>query len=922
MLVIDPLDREARFPVAYSWQPVRGWPVKHYDIVGNQSAQRVKENALAEGTWDACERLWTDAFEILPADFVFHPGIGDDVPDTLFPNEPPHPWTAYIHAKCMEGLTDNQTDKLFGIYRTLRTPNYNGAGQQLNSSGGIVTPSDPRTEYFFKPNPANCSIDQLLRWGKRLPGIVNFPAWVDWRDYNDELINWDNSKYSPRNLSLTPTSGGTLTPGTTYIVRVVTLRGVDISSASRKSVEHPSNEIKLLSGQTAFQVNWLIKGDEENPQAPPVDISSFRVYVGQIIAGVDTWSGYFDVAGSATRTLLVTTLTGISAGNPPNRATSGLMIQIKRFECGLFSIPPYGLGTMIDRIMQISCSDWQWSGLGTGTYRNDKIRFMSPANRAPVFTLNQAEVAAGSFKTYAVDRRSRPNEIVVNFRDRDDKYLGPAQPVILPREQLQEDEKQKKIFTIDGGTMYRSQAQRCANFYARVLCDMDQMAVMAASPKTYSFLPGDVFGITNETPDWIDEAFIIRRKEENCEKGIGDQILLQIYTDNLYSDTDFTPFPSALPSRRKNPFDVPPPIDSLVLSEVGEESVQGLRQVFVSGAIQAHEFQSPQILRIWVWRPLGVGFEDTGITLKPDPLTLQAAFEYPSPEVGTYSFKVTTESELGVPATLSATEDIIVLGWPPDVTSLTTLRVANDWFNTWNGSTLFTPEKYIVRIYGAGFGGALKRTHTVQLPDWIPVQWTYYGGAGNQALVHRDPDGSIYMTTPLDTDVLEYLSQMFFGDISFTFDVDDRPPFYQIGFFGTGIYINNGTTFDMSKPGYIRPEQATFLARRLSPKTRLRIDIRNGQGEFYIDDTLWTRSFQGASTPAMRLLIIIADPGTINFPQGALHCRVRPYQPRQFVYTEEMARHDFAGILPSTVRIETTQISGAGIEGNPVSIEG
>src|SRR6185295_18011840 len=149
------------------------------------------------------------------------------------------------------------------------------------------------------------------------------------------------------------------------------------------------------------------------------------------------------------------------------------------------------------------------------------------------------------------------------------------------------------------------------------------------------------------------------------------------------------------------------------------------------------------------------------------------------------------------------------------------------------------------------------------------------------------------MTTALDTDVLTYLSQVFFGDVSLTFDVDDRPPFFQIGFFGTGIYIDNGTAFDPAKVNWIRPEQATFLARRLSPRTRLQIDIRNGQGEFYINGNFWTRSFQGVATPSVQVSIIIADPATINFPQAALHCRVRPGQPRQFIYTEEMARTDF-----------------------------
>lgn len=920
MLVIDPIDREARFPVAYNYQPVKGWAVKHYDIIGNQASQRVKENALAEGPWDACERLWTDAFEIQPADFVFHPGTGNDAPDALFPNEPPHPWTTYIHAKTMEGLKDDQTEKLFGIYRTLRTPNFDGNGNQLNAAGAIVTPGDPRDEYFFKPNPANCTADQLLRWGKRLDGIINFPAWVDWRDYNDEFIDWDNSAYSPRNLSLTPTIGGTLVPGTTYIARVVTLRGADISSASRKSVEHPANDIKLLGGQTAFQVNWLIKGDEEDPQAPPGDISSYRVYVGTQVAGVDTWAGYFNVAGPATRTLLVTTLVGAIAGVPPNMATAGLMVQIRRFECGLFVIPPYDLGVMLDRIMQISCADWQWSGLGTNTYRNDKIRFMSPANRAPVFTLNQAETGLGSFKTYAVDRRSRPNQIVGNFRDRDSPYLEPGIPVVLDREQLQDDEGQTKTHTIDFGTVHRSQVQRGVSFYARILCDMDQMAVMAASPKTYGFLPGDVFNVTNDTPDWVNEKFVIRRKEENCEGGIGDQILLQIYEDDLYSDTDFSPFPSALPARRTNPFAIPPPIDSLVLDEVGEMSVQGLRQVFVQGSIQAHEFHTPQVLRVWVQKPLSFIFEDTGFILRPDPVTLQAAFMYSSPEVGTYSFKVTVESELGILAVTNIIEDIIVLGLPPDVASLNLLRVASDWFISWEGSDLFKPERYIIRIYTAG--GILKRTHIVQLPDWIPIQWTYLNGPGNQDLILKDSDGSIY-TVVVPDDITTWVSQPFFGDFSLRFIVDDRP-FVSINVVSSppgiplGIFIQNEISF--GRPQHIDAEVATGINRRLLPNTQLEIRRSNGQIEYYYDGKFWMRSFQ---SPLPDTILVLASFGPIvPNEQGMMKVQMRPFKPRQFIYTEGMARVDNGGILPATVRFDVTQISGADVESNPVSAIG
>lgn len=646
-LVLDLTDKLVRFPLAYSWQPVRGWPIKHFDTTLASNSQRTKQHALGEGPWDACEKLWADAFEIPSTDFVFHPGLGDDAPDANFPSDASHPWTAYVSAKCKPGLSEAQTDALFGIYRTLRTGNYNGSGQQLNSSGAIVTPSDPRTEYFFKPNPANVAVDQIIRWGQRQNTIINWPAWVDWRDYNDELIGWDDAAYTPRSLSLTPTSGGSLTPGQTYFVRVSTMKSGDESSASIKTLETKANSITLAGGQTAFQVNWLIKGDDQNPVTNPSGITGYRVYIGTV-SGV--WLGFFNVSNPAARNFLVTTIAGPTAGSPRDQATSGLLKQIKRFECGLFLMPPYDLTSALDRICQISCSDWQWSGLGTNTFRNDKIRFMSPANRAPVFTLNLAETGIGTFKTYPVDRRNRPNQIIVNFRDRDDEFLGEGQPVILDREQLQEDDRQVKPFTIEGGTMYRSQAQRIASFYARVLCDMDQMAELEASPKSYHVLPGDSVFVTNDMPDWSDVKFIVRRKGENIEGKIGDSITAQLYTDDLYSDTDHSPLPRPLPAARINPFAAPPVASNLVLTEINILSPDLSFNTGFQGTFDFGNFPGAQIARVLVKGPAAAEPPDSAYNelqvLIPDQNN-KGSFQFRGLAGGHYWVKIITESSLG-----------------------------------------------------------------------------------------------------------------------------------------------------------------------------------------------------------------------------------------------------------------------------------
>lgn len=638
-LSLDLTDSLARFPIAYGYQPVRGWPVKHYETGLNQSLQLTKQHALGEGPWDGVEKLYADAFEILPADYVLHNGTGTDPADALFPGEEPHLWTAHISARCPSGITASQADQLFGIYRTLRTPNFNGAGVQIDSLGAPVGGGDPRDYYFFKPNPANAAVDQLLRWGQRLPDIVNFPAFVDWRDFNDELIPWDDAKYTPRSLSLTPAASGSLTPGNTYYVRVATVRSADVSSASRQSVEVAAGKITLAVGQTSVQVNWLIKGDEKTPAAPPSDITAFRVYVGTT-PGV--WLGYFTVSNPALRTLLVTTTAGTTAGSPLEVATSGLLHQIKRFECGLFFVPPYSLASALDSICQISCADWQWSGFGTATYRNDKVRFLSPATRTPVFTLDLAQVAPGTFKTWPVDRRSRPNQIIGNWRDRDDEFLNIAAPVVLNREQLQAADGIVKSKTIEFGTVYRSQVQRGVSFYARMLCDLDQMAAMTGSPKTYHVLPADVVYVTNTTPDWEDVQFMVNKKSENVETNIGDPLSMQIYTPGIYSDSDHSPLPLPLRQPRFDPFSAPPVATSLVLVETLSGALRG---DFVFGS-----FSAPQRARVYLKRvtsPVDTDFHPMATVL---PVGTVGFFELPGLADGNYQVKVVTESVLGISA--------------------------------------------------------------------------------------------------------------------------------------------------------------------------------------------------------------------------------------------------------------------------------
>jgi hypothetical protein len=612
-LVLDFNDYSARMPIPYGLHPVQGLRRMHRDETAGTQVRRIIQQMLGEGAWDGPERLYCEGTAIAAADYEFHNGTGDDAPTSMFPTDDPHPWASFYNARLPQGLGESQWSNVFGIFRTLRTPDYDGGGVQIKQDGSPVPGGDdPRNHYFYKPNPANVAASEIIRWANLYPVIVNWPAWVDWRDYNWEFIPWDDSAYTPRSLSITPTTGGSITPGIIYI-RIVGLKGADISGASTHSVEQPEEIYTLAGPNNAIQVSWLMRDDLLTPNelpASPVSPTGYRIYIGTVPGA---WLGYKTVASGAARQDTITTLSGLTPGSPPANCTSGLLRQIHRFEAHIYMVPPYGLASSLDRIMQISCADWQWSGYGTTEYRNDMVRFMSPAARASVFTINAAEIANGSFKTFPTDRRNRPNQIIGVYRDLDDPFLDNAQPVQLDREELQAEDRQVKPFTIDFGCAYRSQVQRGCSYWARTLCDMDLAAQMKISPKSYHVLPADTVAISYDVPDWENIKFKMVKKEEHVEKDLGDDSTLQLYRDDLYSDTDHSPVARPIPPARSNPFIIPPVISSISLTQDGRTLSDGTHIILIHGVAQFAAFIQQQRGRVF-WRNPA---EEKAITVDP-----------------------------------------------------------------------------------------------------------------------------------------------------------------------------------------------------------------------------------------------------------------------------------------------------------------
>jgi hypothetical protein len=616
-------DRQARLPIAYGRHPVKGFLTKHIvENVGTETQVTI-QRALGAGPWDSKEKLYYGGEEIADANNRFHQGTAGDVPDDYFPDDIAHPNASYESSRLPVGMADdNSPDKMVGIYKTLQVANYDGAGVQ--------------TAFGYSPSPARHLTDLMLR-ARRSIARVGYPAWIDYRDYCAENIDWDDGALTPHFVTLAVTSGGALTPGSHLWARIATLKAGDISSASRDRADDGVTTASIVVGAGgAVIITWASQAER--------GADGYRVYLGATEGAENV---YFDVVGGATNTLTVTTLAGATSGVPPEIATGALLRQIPRFESHIFLPPPFGLATALDKLAQITCMDWQ--------YANGVLVLMTPEIRIPVLPdLNLAEIT--NFKTYQVDRGQTPNQIIVNYRDLDQPDLRPADPpVVIPhpgtnpadpriQRQLKEGIRTQEI---NGGGMYRSQAERVGTFWYRRLVESDQMFEGLCSPKNYTTVPGDVKKLTHNVPNWTNVQFCIEEKEEAEDSKAGYQMKGRLY-GAWYSDTDHSPLPRPLPVPNPLVFSPPPVVTDVALEEAAVELTTGAPFTVIRGGVQFAAFAGKQRGRVWIWRPDGSDYEPTDKVFPPEPTTLQGAFEITAVAVGLYKFKVVTESELGV----------------------------------------------------------------------------------------------------------------------------------------------------------------------------------------------------------------------------------------------------------------------------------
>lgn len=603
----DLKDTDLRLADAYGKHPVKGVLVKHTEEFDGTGKKIVKlKYALGRrGPWNRVVKLYYGGFEIDAANYRFHRGLSTDAPDDLFPGDDAVPGVPYISVQLPPGMADdNDPDKVEGVYETLCVHNYDATGVIVDSNGNALPAgANPEDYLFYSASPALELADLIKHAGCGRRVVVTPDA------AGNSLTATAHGLTN--NWAIRFVTQGTLPGGLVadkdYFVRNATANTLQVSATYGGAVLDLTDVGAGAIFAVAFQ-----------PRIVWADLLHKRDYDAFLLSWND---------GTTTR-------------------------NIPRFESHVFFPTPYRLSDAGNLICEITCADWQRA--------NGRLRFMTPEPRTPVFTCDRTKIGDGTFKTRPVDRRQKPNRVTVDYRDLDTPLLqqagtdGAAKPVVINRKALQDAEGGViKNHAINGGGMLRAQAERVGNFWARELIDLDQEAEYDGPPDAYLALPADVILTTYDTPDWDGVKFKVITKRENDHSKLGYPMLLRLYSENSYSDTDQGPLTRPLPAARLNPFTAPPAVASLTTSYSSKTLPSGDAVAVITGQATFQPFAAPQFGRVWLKKhsdPDSAWALYPLPSFVPEPSTLTAPFELVGVDPDQYDVKVVTYSQAGVSA--------------------------------------------------------------------------------------------------------------------------------------------------------------------------------------------------------------------------------------------------------------------------------
>lgn len=332
---------------------------------------------------------------------------------------------------------------------------------------------------------------------------------------------------------------------------------------------------------------------------------------------------------------------------------NGQQIQIPRFRLDAFFTPPFTLKEFLNRVCQLTCSDWQ--------ERGGKIR-MIPAKTRPVdFVFDHSNLSAdlNDYEFEPINAKAKFNGVIATWRDLDDTLKSEGEPIIVDRRA--NAFIPKKFYQLNLGGCYRDQAERVTNYTAKVLCDLPDFAGIRASYAAYPVLPCDLVTVKHPVPAWNGvPCKVIKKKEKEdrsttrgVELGSGYALYVRREPENPYSDNDFEPIQTRPVSSGLNPFAAPPaPNLSIQQNTLVNNDNTSSKSIF--GIVTFGAFAAKQYAKIYWLKPAATDYELIK-DVRPDT-TNKAEFRLHNLPLGLHKFKAVAHSEFNVQQTAAAIE--------------------------------------------------------------------------------------------------------------------------------------------------------------------------------------------------------------------------------------------------------------------------
>ena len=637
----------------------------------------VKEQGASIEPGNNCGLEVIYAGETIPEENVhYHPGTlstGKDDPiqgiDSFFPGGLTYNASPHLAVALPEGIDeDADPSKLAAIVSTSQVGDYDEDGN--------------RTAISYSPNPSRVRANLLRRVGQH--NRIYWPSYIHSRDWYDEEIEapvGNENSYDPFDDAPTYDTTGPIAAdaGTGAIDRTGGGPGYDNRALTRERIVGGQNgsfsitigaafptgtgggEMHLVdeNGNGWFGISWgnghisvfanevaiddatipydlpAVNGDEielvvddgffllkqngvtkaiPQGEAPaPDDVDLF----GRIIL----WAAGAELSASH--------LVGQTVAE-----TTESTEMIPRFEAHPAFTGPVDIGTALDHVDLLSCSDTQEAGR--------YIIFQTPEERDSSHTFdNQTNIVAGSIKVWKTDIRQRPSRLWAKYRNLNLHYL----------DEDSTDDKRDELFDKVGrpidpgpyvfGPMRPSQAQRTIKFLMKGRSDDVIWCQLTGMDDSWKLVSGDVATVVIEELDRVPKDFLVisatRESPEQLPTGMRRVFVLQEYHVN-YSDTDHEVSQRPIVSRPPSQF-AAPPAPVLLLAQRTVESIGGTFVTKIIGTVYFANFPRSQTAKIYVTRPDSATEVYTGFEVTPAAGTNQATFEYVPDVLGLYVFR-------------------------------------------------------------------------------------------------------------------------------------------------------------------------------------------------------------------------------------------------------------------------------------------